>query len=103
MSFTRHLHRSRLGTSLSSYAYARRMISSSTREFKVILDNETLYVPQPVAEALGWNPVSDAQTGSVPLILHGWNPQYFSITQAGTESGESRPASTTSGELTNGL
>lgn len=30
--------------------------SATAREFKVVLDNDTLYVDQAVAEALGWDP-----------------------------------------------
>ncbi|OSD07415.1 hypothetical protein PYCCODRAFT_1473970 [Trametes coccinea BRFM310] len=58
--------------------------STATREFKVVLDNETLYIPQELAEALGWNAAKE--DGSVPLTLRGWAPHYFPITRKGSDS-----------------
>ena len=58
--------------------------SSNAREFKVVLDNGTLYVDQALAEALGWTPT---QTEGVPLTLSGWEPHYFAIARTGTDSG----------------
>ena len=59
---------------------------SSRREFKVVLDGETLYVEQPLAEALGWNPDTPAEKG-VSLTLSGWAPNYFAIARTGADSG----------------
>ena len=56
------------------------------REFKVVLDNETLYVEQELAEALGWKPDVKSEEG-VPLTLSGWAPKYFAIARTGTDSG----------------
>ncbi|KAH8117279.1 hypothetical protein DFH11DRAFT_996982 [Phellopilus nigrolimitatus] len=53
-------------------------------EFKVVLDNQTLYVGKPLAEALGWTP--QAGINGVKLSLHGWDPTFFTITRAGTDS-----------------
>ncbi|KAI8975928.1 hypothetical protein BD414DRAFT_423580 [Trametes punicea] len=57
--------------------------NSNAREFKVVLDNGTLYVDQAVAEALGWSPT---QPQGVPLTLSGWAPHYFAIARTGTDS-----------------
>ncbi|OCH84001.1 hypothetical protein OBBRIDRAFT_742357 [Obba rivulosa] len=57
--------------------------SPSAKEFKVVLDGDTLYVNQALAEALGWSP---AQTKGVSLTLSGWAPQYFAITRSGSDS-----------------
>ncbi|KAL5504824.1 hypothetical protein ACEPAH_7487 [Sanghuangporus vaninii] len=62
----------------------RRWISSSTREFKVVLDNETLYIDKSLAEALGWTP--EAGFGGVNLRLYGWDPKYFVITPSGSDA-----------------
>lgn len=59
--------------------------SSGPREFKVVLDNETLYVDQQLAEALGWKPGQGID--GVPLTLSGWPPHYFAIARTGTDSG----------------
>ena len=59
----------------------------SRREFKVVLDNDTLYVEQPLAEALGWTPDMSTENG-VPLTLRGWAPHYFAIARAGSDAGE---------------
>ena len=60
--------------------------SPTAREFKVVLDNGTVYVDQALAEALGWTP--DQPTEGVPLTLSGWEPHYFAIARTGTDSGE---------------
>ncbi|KAH9850424.1 hypothetical protein C2E23DRAFT_835058 [Lenzites betulinus] len=57
---------------------------SGAREFKVILDNDTLYVDQRLAEALGWTTATQAE--GVSLTLNGWAPHYFAITRTGTDS-----------------
>ena len=65
-----------------------RLQSTSTRqEFKVLLDNGTLYVEQPLAEALGWTPDVEPAKG-VPLTLSGWEPNYFVIARAGSDNGD---------------
>lgn len=68
----------------------RRPVSTSGRplrqEFKVILDNDTLYIEQPLAEALGWKPDVDPAKG-VPLTLSGWAPNYFVVARAGSDNG----------------
>ena len=58
--------------------------SSSAKEFKVVLDGETLYVDQSLAEALGWNP---SRPKSVSLTLSGWAPHYFAICRSNSDSG----------------
>ncbi|KAH8116015.1 hypothetical protein DFH11DRAFT_1583597 [Phellopilus nigrolimitatus] len=58
--------------------------SSTALQFKVVLDNQTLYVGKPLAEALGWTP--QAGVDGVKLSLHGWDPTFFTITRAGTDS-----------------
>lgn len=55
------------------------------REFKVVLDGQTLYVEKPLAEALGWHPGTG--TEGVPLRLSGWEPKFFAITPKGTDVG----------------
>ncbi|KIY44298.1 hypothetical protein FISHEDRAFT_78202 [Fistulina hepatica ATCC 64428] len=57
---------------------------SSAKEFKVIVDNETLYIDQSLAEALGWK--EEVGIGGVPLTLSGWSPYYFAIARTGSES-----------------
>ncbi|KAJ3544116.1 hypothetical protein NM688_g5776 [Phlebia brevispora] len=57
--------------------------SSLPREFKVVLDNETLYVDEALAKALGWTP---EKTNGVPLTLSGWAPHYFAIAPTGSDS-----------------
>ncbi|KAJ6504227.1 hypothetical protein C8R47DRAFT_1067171 [Mycena vitilis] len=57
---------------------------SPRQEFKVVLDNNTLYVEQPVAEALGWDPAAGATP--VQLTLSGWAPNYFAIAPSGSDS-----------------
>lgn len=59
----------------------------SATEHKVVLDNETLYIGQDLAEALGWKPEKGSDAG-IHLSLSGWSPRYFTITPAGTDSGE---------------
>ncbi|KAF9786794.1 hypothetical protein BJ322DRAFT_1003396 [Thelephora terrestris] len=66
------------GRSLSSSA------TSQVREFKVVLDGQTLYIEKPLAEALGWNP--GTSTEGVSLRLSGWEPKFFAITPTGTDS-----------------
>lgn len=78
ISFSRRL------PSLSSIIFRRNNVSS-VRQFKVTLDNETLYVEQPLAEALGWNPAQPSQ--SVTLTLSGWTPRYFAIARSGSDAG----------------
>ena len=69
-----------------------RSISESLREFKVVLDesSRTVYVEQPLAEALGWSTETPAENG-VPLTLRGWEPNYFIITRSGSEAGQDTP------------
>src|ERR1700753_2712404 len=66
-----------------------RGLSSSTtskvRQFKVVLDGQTLYIEKPLAEALGWNPATGAD--GVSLRLSGWDPKFFAITPTGTDFG----------------
>jgi hypothetical protein len=96
-------HRSsrlRTNTSLKSLLYGaprqiageRRCISSSAPSFSsshtVTLDNETLYLDEKLARALGWTP--EAGVDGVKLSLHGWKSHYFVVTKAGTDSGETR-------------
>lgn len=52
----------------------------------MVLENDTLYVNQELAEALGWNTKTGPAEG-VPLTLNGWGPHYFVIAQTGSESG----------------
>ncbi|KAG2015149.1 hypothetical protein CC2G_008444 [Coprinopsis cinerea AmutBmut pab1-1] len=54
------------------------------QHFKVTLDGGTLYIPQEVAEALGWK--EGTPTEGVALRLSGWAPHYFAITQKGTDA-----------------
>ncbi|CDO75391.1 hypothetical protein BN946_scf185012.g8 [Trametes cinnabarina] len=63
--------------------------NSTAREFKVVLDNGTVYVDQALAEALGWSPT---QTEGVSLTLSGWEPHYFAIARTGTDSDPGIPA-----------
>ncbi|KAJ7230672.1 hypothetical protein GGX14DRAFT_584239 [Mycena pura] len=60
--------------------HASRLVASR-QEFKVVLDNNTLYVEQPVAEALGWE-----RGKAVQLTLSGWAPNYFAIASSGSDS-----------------
>lgn len=80
----------------ASFVNGRRLLSSAAsesesshikppREFKVILDNETLYIDKSLAEALGWKPEIGPE--GVPLTLNGWSPNYFAIARTGTDSG----------------
>ncbi|KAI0079155.1 hypothetical protein K474DRAFT_1659451 [Panus rudis PR-1116 ss-1] len=57
--------------------------SSTAREFKVVLDNDTVYVDQALAEALGW---TSEKTDGVPLTLSGWAPHYFAIARTGSDA-----------------
>lgn len=54
-----------------------------------MLDNQTLYINQEMAEALGWKESNGGAAESVQLTLNGWAPTYFTITPAGTNSGSS--------------
>ncbi|KAH8834737.1 hypothetical protein DL96DRAFT_1519403 [Flagelloscypha sp. PMI_526] len=56
---------------------------STASEHKVVLDGKTLYIPEALAVALGWKP--GHETDGTKLILHGWAPHFFSITQQGSE------------------
>lgn len=58
------------------------------QEFKVVLENETLYIDQSLAEALGWKPAEGEKP--VSLTLHGSSPKFFAIAETGTDSGTSR-------------
>jgi len=58
--------------------------TGTRREFKVVLDNETLFIDQTLAEALGWKP--DGSKDGVPLTLSGWSPHYFAIAKTGSDS-----------------
>ncbi|KAF7365549.1 hypothetical protein MVEN_00428200 [Mycena venus] len=66
--------------------HASRLVAhpSKPQEFKVVLDNNTLYVEQPIAEALGWQPADGAK--AVQLTLSGWAPNYFAIAPSGSDS-----------------
>lgn len=64
-------------------------ILQSPSEHRVILDNQTLYVNQSLAEALGWKPEQGSDAG-IKLSLSGWGPTYFTIAPTGSESGESQ-------------
>jgi hypothetical protein len=61
----------------------------SPSEHRVILDNQTLYVDQSLAEALGWKPEQGSDAG-IELSLSGWGPTYFTIAPTGSQSGESQ-------------
>lgn len=74
----------------------RRMSSSTTpstctpeipapTEHRVVLDNQTLYISQELAEGLGWKP--NQSLDGVKLSLHGWEPTFFTITPTGTDFG----------------
>ncbi|KAF9473860.1 hypothetical protein BDN70DRAFT_867012 [Pholiota conissans] len=54
------------------------------QEIKVLLDHQTLYINQELAEALGWH--RSQGTEPVKLSLNGWEPMYFTITPTGTDS-----------------
>ncbi|TBU45805.1 hypothetical protein BD309DRAFT_955299 [Dichomitus squalens] len=59
--------------------------SSPAKEFRVVLDNGTLYIDQELAQSLGWHTEVNAAEG-VPLTLHGWGPHYFAISRTGSDS-----------------
>ena len=67
------------GRALSSSA------TSQVRQFKVVLNGQTLYIDRPLAEALEWN--IRASTQGVPLRLSGWEPKFFTITPTDTDAG----------------
>ena len=61
--------------------------SSSVKpvEYKVALDNQTLYIGKELAKALGWD--GGLGAGRIELSLHGLDPTFFTITPTGSESG----------------
>ena len=59
--------------------------ASQVRQFKVVLDGQTLYIEKPLAEALGWNPGTGNE--GVSLRLSGWEPKFFAITPKNTDVG----------------
>lgn len=73
--------------------HVRFMVTSTTLQspskHSVILDNQTLYVDQSLAEALGWKPDQGSDAG-IELSLSGWGPTYFTIAPTGSESGQSQ-------------
>ncbi|GJE97831.1 hypothetical protein PsYK624_140530 [Phanerochaete sordida] len=69
---------------------------SAAREFKVVLDGDTLYVDREVAEALGWTPAHPPSEG-VPLTLSGWAPGYLAIARTGSDSDRLARATAESG------
>lgn len=73
---------------LISRKFSSRTQAHSAREFKVLLDNQTLYVGQELAEAMGWS--DKIGVDGVKLSLHGLSPTFFSITPTGSDSGECR-------------
>ena len=69
-------------------AYRRSLASSAiprVRQFKVVLDGQTLYIEKPLAQALGWDP--GKSTEGVSLRLSGWEPKFFAITPTDTDVG----------------
>ncbi|KAJ7675683.1 hypothetical protein DFH06DRAFT_664741 [Mycena polygramma] len=68
--------------------HARNQFSSSlavgAKKHEVVLDNQTLFLTREVAEALGWKP--DQGPEGVQLTLHGWEPDFFTITPTGSDS-----------------
>jgi len=74
-----------------THTHARLMATSTTlqspSEHRVTLDNQTLYIDQSLAEALGWKPEQGSDAG-IKLSLSGWGPTYFTIAPTGSESGE---------------
>jgi len=67
------------GPALSSSA------TSHVRQFKVVLDGQTLYIERPLAEALGWKPGTSAK--GISLRLSGQEPKFFAITPTDTDAG----------------
>ncbi|KAI5122740.1 hypothetical protein M0805_009825 [Coniferiporia weirii] len=69
--------------------HAQSMMTSATlrspSEHRVVLDNQTLYIDQTLAEALGWKPEQGSDAG-VQLSLSGWGPTYFAIAPTGSDS-----------------
>ena len=84
------LRTSQLAFATSRLPRTKRTFASSAKEYKVTLDNGTLYVSQPVAEALGWKAEDNAASSSegVSLRLRGWAPHYFTIAQSGSDQGK---------------
>lgn len=64
-------------------AYSEASLFPQPKEYKVILDNQTLYIDQDLAKALGWKSTGEP----MKLTLRGWEPTYFTITPTGTDSG----------------
>lgn len=48
---------------------------------KVLLDGQTLYINKDLAEAIGWKPY--IALDGLKLLLHGWEPSFFTITVSG--------------------
>ena len=70
-----------------------RSSSTVTRgvEHRVYLDGQTLYINKEIAEALGWKPQTTQErihsnSDGIGLSLHGWAPNYFTITPKGSDS-----------------
>jgi len=61
------------------------LTTSQVRQFKVVLDGQTLYIEKPLAEALGWKPGTSAEGVSLPLS--GWEPKFFAITPTDSDAG----------------
>lgn len=79
-----------------------RLLSSSSRTFQVTLDDQSLYIPRELAIALGWPGNQESSNKAdrsgetattlpegVDLKLHGCDPHFFVISQAGSEAGSS--------------
>lgn len=58
---------------------------STSCQHKVTLSGETLCIEQDLAEALGWTP--EHTTDGLSLPLSSWGPNYFAMTQKGTDAG----------------
>jgi hypothetical protein len=54
-------------------------------EFKVLSDEQTLYIPKELAVRLGWT--TELGQKGLGLSLHGWEPTFFAITPCGSDSG----------------
>lgn len=71
--------------------HVRPFASSSTakrpQKFDVTLDGETLYLPQDLAEKLGWT--ADQGVDGSSLTMHGLEPHYFVVAKTGSDSGPS--------------
>ncbi|KAJ7658411.1 hypothetical protein B0H17DRAFT_886240, partial [Mycena rosella] len=60
--------------------------TSPAIKHEVVVDNQTLYIPRAMAEALGWRPNQGMYQSGVQLTLHGWEPSYFTISPTGSDS-----------------